>query len=134
MASDNQPNNIWNLMNYIPPRGQCNNKDGILVSRCQCQRFMLNPLKAATSYDCDGCGHHASFHILENKVEEEILKKWKTEAAMTQALNESNPRPKKRPRAIQSRVVEEVISVESESETVAGAIGATRSRRRGAGN
>lgn len=32
--------------------------------------------KAATSFDCDGCGHHASFHSLENKEEAAILQKW----------------------------------------------------------
>ncbi len=32
--------------------------------------------KAATSFECDGCNHHASFHNLENKDEDVILKKW----------------------------------------------------------
>lgn len=27
---------------------------------------MLNPLQAASSFACDGCGHHASFHNLKN--------------------------------------------------------------------
>ena len=40
---------------------------------------MIHPLKAATSYDCDGCGHHASFHRMESKEEEEIARRWKAE-------------------------------------------------------
>ena len=32
--------------------------------------------QAATSFECDGCGHHASFHSLENVEEDAILKKW----------------------------------------------------------
>jgi len=32
---------------------------------------MLNPLQAASSFVCDGCGHHASFHNLRNVGEEE---------------------------------------------------------------
>lgn len=31
---------------------------------------MLNPLQAASSFACDGCGHHASFHNLRNPTEE----------------------------------------------------------------
>lgn len=27
---------------------------------------MLNPLQAASSFACDGCGHHASYHQLKN--------------------------------------------------------------------
>lgn len=38
---------------------------------CPCLRFMLNPLQAASSFACDGCGHHASFHNLRNPNEEE---------------------------------------------------------------
>jgi len=30
---------------------------------------MLNPLQAASSFACDGCGHHASFHNLKNDEE-----------------------------------------------------------------
>lgn len=32
---------------------------------------MLNPLQAASSFACDGCGHHASFHNLRNPGEED---------------------------------------------------------------
>ena len=38
---------------------------------------MIHPLKAATSFECDGCGHHASFHKMENTVDEETVRRWK---------------------------------------------------------
>lgn len=33
-------------------------------------------MQAATSFECDGCQHHASFHSLENPDEDAVLKKW----------------------------------------------------------
>lgn len=33
---------------------------------------MLNPLQAASSFACDGCGHHASFHNLRNPGEDDF--------------------------------------------------------------
>jgi hypothetical protein len=39
---------------------------------------MIHPVKAATSFECDGCGHHASFHKMENPSEEECVKRWST--------------------------------------------------------
>lgn len=35
---------------------------------------MVHPLKAATTFDCDGCGHHASFHKFASPEEEEIIR------------------------------------------------------------
>lgn len=40
---------------------------------------MIHPLKAATSFDCDGCGHHASFHRMESRAEEETARRWAVE-------------------------------------------------------
>lgn len=40
---------------------------------------MIHPLKAASSYDCDGCGHHASFHRMESKEDEEVARRWRDE-------------------------------------------------------
>jgi hypothetical protein len=37
-------------------------------------------VQSASSYDCDGCGHHASFHTMENKSDAEIHKRWELEA------------------------------------------------------
>ena len=40
---------------------------------------MIHPLKAATSFECDGCGHHASFHRMDNHMDEETVRRWKTQ-------------------------------------------------------
>ncbi|KAI5820633.1 hypothetical protein BZA77DRAFT_301251 [Pyronema omphalodes] len=72
MATVPQPPNIWQLMNYPIPRGKCVHKPSVISSGCPCLRFMLNPLQAASSFACDGCGHHASFHNLKNADEEGV--------------------------------------------------------------
>jgi hypothetical protein len=38
---------------------------------------MIHPVKAATSFECDGCGHHASFHKMENTAEEKVTARWR---------------------------------------------------------
>ncbi|KAG7009283.1 hypothetical protein G7Y79_00003g011510 [Physcia stellaris] len=76
MAANQQTANIWAQMSYTPPRGPCSSKTSI-VSTCSCYRFMIHPLKAATSFECDGCGHHASFHKMDNAQDEETVRKWK---------------------------------------------------------
>nr|OQO21465.1 hypothetical protein B0A51_11783 [Rachicladosporium sp. CCFEE 5018] len=63
-------------MSYTPPRGPCNHKASLLSASCPCLRFMLHPIKAASSFECDGCAHHASFHYLENPAEDAVVKKW----------------------------------------------------------
>ena len=65
-------------MAYTAPRGPCSQKLSMLTS-CPCYRFMIHPMKASTSFDCDGCGHHASYHRMQNEQEEEIAKRWKEE-------------------------------------------------------
>ncbi|KAH0156484.1 hypothetical protein KCU67_g8301, partial [Aureobasidium melanogenum] len=70
------PNSVWSSMNYTPPRGSCNYKNGMISNKCPCLRFMLHPVKAATSFECDGCSHHASYHNLDNPSEDAILAKW----------------------------------------------------------
>lgn len=83
-------------MSYTPPRGACSQKLSIM-STCPCHRFMVHPLKAATSFDCDGCGHHASFHQMENPAEEEAARRWKAQAAAEREEKDSNtPAPKRR--------------------------------------
>lgn len=37
---------------------------------------MVHPLKAATTFDCDGCGHHASFHKMDNPQDDEVVRRW----------------------------------------------------------
>ncbi|KAK5115308.1 hypothetical protein LTR62_001508 [Meristemomyces frigidus] len=76
MSSKIPANSVWSAMNYTPPRGRCNYKASLMSPACPCLRFMLHPVKAATSFECDGCNHHASFHLLENPTEDTVLKKW----------------------------------------------------------
>ncbi|KAL5116383.1 hypothetical protein ACEQ8H_005731 [Pleosporales sp. CAS-2024a] len=93
--------NVWTQMKYIPPRGHCNYKQSVLSPKCPCLRFMLHPLKSASSYECDGCSHHASFHSMENKMEDEVRKRWEQEAKDTTDQDGQQQRPKKRPRLLQ---------------------------------
>ncbi|KAF2689914.1 hypothetical protein K458DRAFT_439054 [Lentithecium fluviatile CBS 122367] len=94
--------NIWSTMQYVPPRGQCNFKQSIMSAKCPCLRFMLHPLKSSSSYECDGCTHHASFHSMENKEEDAIRKRWEQAAKERQAREEElAARPKKRLREIE---------------------------------
>ncbi|KAL8684415.1 MAG: hypothetical protein Q9218_008304 [Villophora microphyllina] len=78
IAEQHQHPSIWAQMSYVPPRGPCFQKSSFLTS-CPCFRFMIHPLKAATSFECDGCGHHASFHKMDNKQDEEYERQWKSE-------------------------------------------------------
>ncbi|KAF2706151.1 hypothetical protein K504DRAFT_459474 [Pleomassaria siparia CBS 279.74] len=101
MAAHGIPN-VWTQMDYVPPRGQCNFKQSIVSAKCPCLRFMLHPLKSASSYECDGCYHHASFHSMESPAEDEIRKRWAQEAQEKQDAEEQvGPRPKKRLREIE---------------------------------
>ncbi|KAL8967221.1 MAG: hypothetical protein Q9183_003020 [Haloplaca sp. 2 TL-2023] len=47
---------------------------------------MLHPLKGPTSFECDGCGHHASFHKMENRQDEETERRWKDADASDERL------------------------------------------------
>ncbi|KAI4747972.1 hypothetical protein E4T50_01717 [Aureobasidium sp. EXF-12298] len=92
-------NSVWSSMNYTPPRGSCNHKNGMISNKCPCLRFMLHPVKAATSFECDGCGHHASYHNLDNPSEDAILAKWsaqeKTASTQQQPLTTSRNKRKR---------------------------------------
>lgn len=50
---------------------------------------MVHPLKANASFDCDGCGHHASFHDLENRREEEVIRRWEAEEASRRCMEQT---------------------------------------------
>jgi len=66
----------------------------------------------ATSFECDGCGHHASYHAMENPAEEAIAKRWKEEEKEQQKEQEAmdaSTGPKKRPR----KAIENEPSVQS---------------------
>jgi hypothetical protein len=58
--------------------------------------ILIHPRQAATSFDCDGCGHHASFHSLENAAEEAILKKWSEQEANSQETTEGATKKRRR--------------------------------------
>ncbi|KAK1061601.1 hypothetical protein LTR33_012671 [Friedmanniomyces endolithicus] len=81
MAGLAPQNSVWSAIAYTPPRGTCNHKTSLMSPVCPCLRFMLHPVKAATSFECDGCSHHASFHSLENPSEDAVLRKWAQQEA-----------------------------------------------------
>ncbi|SMY23400.1 unnamed protein product [Zymoseptoria tritici ST99CH_1A5] len=89
MANYAPENSVWSAMSYTPPRGRCNHKPGYL-STCPCLRFMLHPVKAATSFECDGCGHHASYHSMDNPEEDAILQKWSDQQKLQQQQQIAN--------------------------------------------
>nr|POE59802.1 hypothetical protein CFP56_74373 [Quercus suber] len=86
-------NSVWAAMDYKPPRGRCNHKTSLMSPACPCLRFMLHPVKitqAATSFECDGCNHHASFHSLENAAEDLVLQRWAEQQAIDRHSQQSN--------------------------------------------
>lgn len=50
---------------------------------------MVHPLKAATTFDCDGCGHHASFHKMDNEQEDEVMKRWERTSMAVDASHDT---------------------------------------------
>lgn len=106
---------VWAAMNYTPPRGRCNHKTSLMSPACPCLRFMLHPIKvrfkisflprnntdrassqAASSFECDGCSHHASFHSLENPAEDAIRQKWLDQEAQAKEQQAAVGASKKR--------------------------------------
>ena len=83
---------------------------------------MLHPVKAATSFECDGCGHHASFHSLENPAEDTIVKKWAEEEEKQREEKQAAGgagRKRKRIAAPEQAVEErEIIELEDNEESV----------------
>ncbi|KAK3068200.1 hypothetical protein LTR53_014429 [Teratosphaeriaceae sp. CCFEE 6253] len=65
---------------------------------------MLHPVKAATSFECDGCNHHASFHLLENPAENAVLEKWALQEATERESQVGATTSKKRKLITQSAV------------------------------
>jgi hypothetical protein len=59
-----------------------------------------NHPQSTSSFECDGCAHHASFHSMENKAEDEIRKRWELEAKEKKD-DEEQTRPRKRVRALE---------------------------------
>lgn len=58
--------------------------------------WLANCMQAATSFECDGCNHHASFHSLENEAEDVILKKWSAQEADNDAQSAGGASKKRR--------------------------------------
>lgn len=61
----------------------------------------LTPQQSTSSFECDGCAHHASFHSMENKEEDEIRKRWEQEAQAKALREAQEDRPRKRLREIE---------------------------------
>jgi hypothetical protein len=117
-------------------------------------RFMLHPLKvsfqfilqrvastgytkltisqSSSTFECDGCAHHASFHNLENKAEDEVRKRWEVEQKAKEAEAQLNNAAKSRKRLrltegpktanngrllIQEHAFREIVEVDEGSDT-----------------
>ncbi|EOD46137.1 hypothetical protein UCRNP2_7136 [Neofusicoccum parvum UCRNP2] len=102
MPSNAAQQNIWKQMNYTPPRGPCNHKESLLSPKCPCLRFMLHPLKLTSSFTCDGCNHHASFHSMSSAADDAVLARWESTTTADTASSAAAPAPgrssRKRPR------------------------------------
>lgn len=95
---------------------------------------ILTTRQSASSYDCDGCNHHASFHSMENKTEDEIRKRWEQEAKdKAERDEEAQQRPKKRVRAIEYQQAPALLPDEGPDEALFGnANGKAAAKGRGA--
>ncbi|KAL1393422.1 hypothetical protein HDK64DRAFT_6084 [Phyllosticta capitalensis] len=98
MAPNLSKDSIWRQMNYTPPRGPCNHKDSLLSPKCPCLRFMLHPLKISSSFTCDGCDHHASFHSMASPADDAVIARWETESQEQQQQQNSNANSRARKR------------------------------------
>ncbi|KAK3679070.1 hypothetical protein LTR78_001523 [Recurvomyces mirabilis] len=114
MAGKTPNNSVWSAMDYTPPRGRCNFKSSLMSPACPCLRFMLHPVKAATSFDCDGCSHHASFHSLDNPAEDAVLKKWAQHHVEEKASQSTAITAKKRKFLTQTAANAEVFDMTSD--------------------
>ncbi|KAK1062399.1 hypothetical protein LTR33_012509 [Friedmanniomyces endolithicus] len=132
MAGLAPQNSVWSAMAYTPPRGTCNHKASLMSPVCPCLRFMLHPVKAATSFECYGCSHHASFHSLENPSEDAVLRKWAQQEAddkEQQAAAATITASKKRKLITQSAVLDEDEDEVPVFLPIAGKRGLTKSRQ-----
>lgn len=105
--------------------------------------------QSSSSYECDGCTHHASFHSMENKTEDEIRRRWEQEASEKEKarreLESVENRPRKRVRQIEYATgarAETSGTVTPEDQAVGGgvkkrgarsAVGSANSRKKGNG-
>lgn len=62
--------------------------------------------QAATSFECDGCTHHASYHSLENPAEDAVLKKWVEQESEARGSEDPRRESKRRKLLTQSATAE----------------------------
>ena len=55
-------------------------------------------VQAATSFECDGCNHHASFHNLDNPDDDAVLARWASEERSVNSTPQTNSQSNKRRR------------------------------------
>lgn len=81
--------------------------------------LIANIPKAASSFECDGCGHHASFHSMENPAEDAVLKKWSEQEAQIKEQQALAGASKKRKMISQTATREDArfIDLDDASET-----------------
>lgn len=94
--------------------------------------LIANIPKAASSFECDGCGHHASFHSMENPAEDAVLKKWSEQEAQIKEQQVLAGASKKRKMISQTATREDArfIDLDDASETDgAAAVPATKGSR-----
>lgn len=51
----------------------------------------------ASSFECDGCGHHASYHKMDNPSDDAVIKRWQEDGKEQQQLADGAG-ARKRPR------------------------------------
>ena len=61
--------------------------------------------QVSTSFECDGCSHHASFHAMENEAENAILRRLNAEKSQA-AVSSSGSSRRKRLRIEETNSVE----------------------------
>lgn len=92
-----------------------------------------NLAQAATSFECDGCNHHASFHSLENVAEDAVLQKWSAQEASNEAQSTGGANKKRRRIADKTTEVLEIMELpddESDYEASAAVQTANTNRKR----
>ena len=88
------------------------------------------PTQAATSFECDGCGHHASYHNLDNPSEDAILAKWSAQGKTASSQQQPTASSRNKRKRITSQAhddAQSTITIADEApEVTAGAFDALR--------
>ena len=75
--------------------------------------------QAATSFECDGCTHHASYHSLENPAEDAVLKKWVEQESEARGSEDPRRESKRRKLLTQSASAEDGVVFGAQTAQVA---------------